>query len=98
MLIGQKGVKYGLSLPTKGGGGDGDDDEKDKRRPIAPPASVANAFSIADADDDDDEGEDGNEGAKRALQRDIALQAAKKAADAKVGRTENDSDQEEGLF
>ena len=94
MLVGQKGVKYGLSLPSKGGGGDGDDGDKDKdkdkRRPVASASGILNAFGdAADDDDEDDEGK-GGDAAKRALQRDIALQAAKKASDAKVneGRDE----------
>jgi len=83
MLVGQKGVKYGLSLPSKGGGDDDDGDkDKDRRRPVAPASGNLNAFG--DADDDDDNEEGGDEAAKRALQRDIALQAAKKASDAKV--------------
>ena len=82
MLVGQQGVKYGLSLPSKkgGGGGDGDDgEEKDKKDKRVAPAS--NPFGD---EDDDEEEEGGGDGAKRALQRDIARQAAKKASDAKV--------------
>ena len=83
MLVGQKGVKYGLSLPSKGGGDDDGDKDKDRRRPVAPASGNINPFGDDDDDDDDDDGEEGG-GAKRALQRDIARQAAKKASDAKV--------------
>ena len=85
MLVGQKGVKYGLSLSSKGGGGGGggDDGEKDEEKRRVAPASVANPFGVNEDDDEDGE-EGGGGGAKRALQRDIARQAAKKASDAKV--------------
>lgn len=107
MLVGQQGVKYGLSLPKgKGGGGGGDDDDDDKkdrerRKPAAPAAgppsnpTLAAAFGAGD-DDDDDNNNDGDAQAKANLQREIARQAAKKAADAKVGRIGNERDGEEG--
>jgi hypothetical protein len=86
MLVGQKGVKYGLSLSSKGGGGGGggDDGEKDEEKRRVAPASVANPFGVDNEDDDEDGEEGGGGGAKRALQRDIARQAAKKASDVKV--------------
>jgi len=83
MLVGQQGVKFGLSLPSRGDDDDGGD-ERDRRKPAAPPSSNQLAAAFGADDDDDDVEEDQQASAKASLQRDIARQASKKAADAKV--------------